>query len=109
MKRIIDLIQESMTINEGGGVAPGRYGCGGGAPYGKISDGPAKLSREQIKSNICNNFALNVIDMLKNVKGTSKDRAKKKIEKSCQHLIEKAQSMNGGDFVKEFCEYIENF
>ena len=47
--------------------------------------------------------------MLKNVKGTSTDRAKKRLEKACEHLCERAQSMDGGEFVMQFAEYIEKF
>ena len=47
--------------------------------------------------------------MLKNVKGTSTDRAKKRLEKACEHLCERAQSIDGGVFVTQFTKYIEEF
>lgn len=114
MKRIIDLITESKQINECGGSPRGgsdvRYGCGGGAPeFNPRSTKPSKPSKEDIIFNLRSNFAYNVVDMLKNIKGTTKDRAKKRIEKAWDHLYEKSKSMNGGEFIKAFAEYLENF
>ena len=103
MKRLIDLISEHKCINECGGS-----GCGGYSSYSRASRKP--LSKEEKLDTAKFNFATNIVDnMLKNVKGTSTDRANKRLEKACEHLYERAQSMDGGAFVTQFAKYIEEF
>lgn len=112
MKRLIDLINENNHVNECGGHSNSSYGCGGWSSYpggsGKLKE-PKPFSKQD-KLNIAKtNFVRGIIDMLKNVKGTSTDRAKKRLERACEHLCERAQSMDGGEFVTQFVEYIEKF
>ena len=103
MKRLIDLISEHKCINECGGS-----GYGGYSSYSRASRKP--LSKEEKLDIAKFNFATNIVDnMLKNVKGTSTDRAKKRLEKACEHLCERAQSIDGGTFVTQFAKYIEEF
>ena len=111
MKRIIDLIYENNHINECGGF-DGGSGCGGYSSYSRASRKPQKrktLSKEEKLDSAKSKFTRGIVDMLKNVKGTSTDRAKKRLEKACEHLCERAQSMDGGEFVMQFAEYIEKF
>ena len=108
MKRLIDLVSEHKCINECGGS-----GCGGYSSYSRASRKPQErkpLSKEEKLDTAKFNFATNIVDnMLKNVKGTSTDRANKRLEKACEHLYERAQSMDGGAFVTQFAKYIEEF
>ena len=108
MKRLIDLINEYKCINECGGS-----GCGEYHPRPRASrkfQERKSLSKEEKLDAAKSNFAANIVDnMLKNVKGTSTYRAKERLEKACEHLCERAQSMDGGVFVTQFAKYIEAF
>ena len=107
MKRIIDLIYENNHINECGGS-----GCGEWRPYSRVCSKRQESkprSRQEKLDSAKSNFTLGIVDMLKNVKGTSTDRAKRRLERACEHLCERAQSMDGGEFVMQFAEYIEKF